>query len=220
MNELDFRLLAEHASDMICLVDGAMKMTYASPACERLLGWKPDEMIEKGPEGFVHPNDLPIICTAHRGLLKHGIDCVPIVVRMRKKTGDYAWMEVSAQLVPAAAAQDGHQIVLVMRDVSACIRPKAASAAQAEGNAVAAGAHRQYSEKIASHIITGVGMYLTDQGRIAFVESISRNANEVVCCGYVLGHKRRNSPVQLLEWLPDGECVTAGEMRHRITQRI
>jgi len=220
MNELDFRLLTEHASDMICLVDGGMKMTYASPACERLLGWKPDEMIEKGPDVFVHPDDLPSICKAHEELLRHGVDPAPTVVRMRRKAGGYAWMEISAQLIPAAAGQSGHRVVLVMRDVSTCNRSHAASFAQATGNALASGSHRQYSEKMASHIITDVGMYLTDPGRIAFVESISRNADEVVCSGYVLGHGRRKSPVQLLEWLPDGECVTEGEKHHRITQRI
>jgi len=117
MDEPDFRFLAEHALDMICEVDSSLIMSYTSPSCEQLLGWRPEEMVGKGPDVFVHPEDLPAVAMAHKALMRDGYDRSPTVVRMRAKSGGYTWMEVNARVVPKAADKLGYHVVLVMRDV-------------------------------------------------------------------------------------------------------
>lgn len=116
--EEDFRFLAENSADMVCRVGFDLVMHYASPSCERILGWKPEEMVGKGPDAFVFPEDLPTVAAAHERLVRDGIDPVPTQIRMRKKDGSYAWMEVNARLVQGGTARDMSGIVLVMRDVS------------------------------------------------------------------------------------------------------
>ncbi len=100
---------------MVCRVGLDLVMHYASPSCERILGWKPEEMIGKGPQVFVHPQDLPIVAAAHQRLLEHGVDPSPTSVRMRNKQGGYTWMQVNASLGPRNETNTASDIVLIMR---------------------------------------------------------------------------------------------------------
>lgn len=96
---------------MICLVRSDLVMTYASPSCTRLLGWEPAEMEGNGPDMLVHPEDLPIVGAARKELAKHGEDKTPTVVRIKRKSGGYAWMEINARVVPESVGAD-YRIVL------------------------------------------------------------------------------------------------------------
>ncbi|PLZ02703.1 hypothetical protein CY652_09210 [Burkholderia sp. WAC0059] len=117
-DEDDFKFLAENSADMVCLVGLDLVMQYASPSCERILGWKPHEMVGKGPDAFVFPPDLPTVGAAHGRLLLTGADTVPTEVRMRRKDGSYAWMEVNARMAQREGDVVASGIVLVMRDIS------------------------------------------------------------------------------------------------------
>lgn len=117
MEKIDFQFLADHIVDMVCEVGADLMMRYTSPSCERLLGWKPEEMVGKGPEAFVHPADLPVVVAARVALFKNGVDRTPTLIRMRNKSGDYVWMEVNARLVRDPPGGVVRSIILVMRDV-------------------------------------------------------------------------------------------------------
>lgn len=117
-DEENCRFLAENSADMVCRVGFDLVMRYAPPSCERLLGWKPEEMVGKGPDAFVLPADLPTVFAAHERLVRNGVDPMPTEVRMKRKDGGYAWMEVNARLVRRGGADDASGIVLVMRDIS------------------------------------------------------------------------------------------------------
>ena len=116
--EVDFQFLAEHNVDMICMVGLDLIMHYASPSCERILGWTPEEMCGRGPETFVLPEDLPIVSAAHELLMSRGVDEKPTVIRMRKKDGSHAWMEVNARIMKDKASGEVSGIVLTMRDIT------------------------------------------------------------------------------------------------------
>lgn len=117
-DEEDFRFLAENSADMVCRVGLDLVMHYASPSCERLLGWKPEDMVGKGPAAFVLAEDLPVVAAAHERLSRDGADPMPTEVRMRRKDGTYAWMEVNARMVRREGPAEPSGIVLVMRDIS------------------------------------------------------------------------------------------------------
>jgi len=150
MDEPDFRFLAEHAFDMICEVDSSLVMSYTSPSCEQLLGWRLEEMVGKGPDVFVHPEDLPAVAMAHEALMRDGYDRSPTVVRMRTKPGGYKWMEINARVVSKPADKQGYHVVLVMRDVG-FRRERAADsrsrAAQGDSRVSTRGAHGQASSE-------------------------------------------------------------------------
>ncbi len=48
-DETDFKFLAENSADIICRSGMDRVIRYTSPSCFLVLGWKPEEMIGKGP---------------------------------------------------------------------------------------------------------------------------------------------------------------------------
>lgn len=212
MDDWEFRVLAEHSVDMICLVCSDLIMRYASPACTDLLGWHPAEMIGKGPDEFVHPDDLQIVIDAHRELRERGERRFPTVVRMRCKEGGYVWMETTARRVPDTAHAD-YRVVLVMRDISARMN-------MGELHIPPPGGEACNASDAVEEIITAVDLHLTQSGQIAFIErkKVAENGSTIYE-GYVLD-KASQSRALRLEWLPCGHCITTGNDHHRIVGRV
>lgn len=117
-NEIDFQSLAENSVDMIAFVGLDLVMHYVSPSCQHVLGWMPEEMCDRGPDVFVLPEDLPIVAAAHQRLLVDGVDKTPSTIRMRKKDGTHAWMEVNARLAKDKLTGELNGIVLTMRNIT------------------------------------------------------------------------------------------------------
>jgi diguanylate cyclase (GGDEF)-like protein/PAS domain S-box-containing protein len=95
-----------------------MTLRYASPSCERVLGWTPEEMVGASPLMLVYPEDIPLVeASAKRDLEGLGQE-VPLTVRMVKKDGSLLWIENNPRLVRDAVTGEPVEWVLVMRDVS------------------------------------------------------------------------------------------------------
>jgi diguanylate cyclase (GGDEF)-like protein/PAS domain S-box-containing protein len=115
-SEARYRLLAENATDLIILVDHQGKRSYASPACFRLLGYTPEEMLSINSADAVHPDDIRQVMqmladgTAELGTTEH-----PPTYRMRRKDGSYVWVEASGRAVDVAGQE--HQRLLILRGV-------------------------------------------------------------------------------------------------------
>ncbi len=54
-----FRLLAEQSGDVVARMDMENRYVYVSPACERVYGWRPEEMLGRLAFDFIHPDDVP-----------------------------------------------------------------------------------------------------------------------------------------------------------------
>ena len=117
--ELIFQSLAENSADMICMVGlEDLVMHYVSPSCEQVLGWTPQEMIGKGPDVFVLPEDIPIVAEAQKRLFTQGRDESAPIIRMRKKDGTFAWMETNARVVKDGKTGEPTGVVIVMRNIT------------------------------------------------------------------------------------------------------
>jgi diguanylate cyclase (GGDEF)-like protein/PAS domain S-box-containing protein len=118
-DDIDFQFLAEHSVDMICRIglDDA-KLRYVSPACFRILGWTPEEMVGTGPEEFVLAEDLPLVAKAIERDRTPGAEGSTATIRMRRRDGSAAWMEVKARVVRDAVTGAAWEAVVVMRDVT------------------------------------------------------------------------------------------------------
>ena len=95
-SESQFRLLAENASDMISrhTVDGVF--LYISPACETILGYKPEELVGNQSFELIHPDDVPVIT---RLLQEYSGDqrTTTISYRAKHKNQHFIWLETSAR---------------------------------------------------------------------------------------------------------------------------
>ncbi|MCK6510308.1 EAL domain-containing protein [Myxococcota bacterium] len=89
-----FRLVTEHASDMVALhyVDGRFR--YVSPSCERLLGFAPSELIGVNLyDVLFHPEDRVMIQRSHEQVLQG--QKVTLMSRSRLREGGYKWFETT-----------------------------------------------------------------------------------------------------------------------------
>ncbi len=109
-----FQFLAENSIDVICRAELDRSLVYVSPSSFRILGWKPEEMTGKRPDDFILPTDVPLLSKS----LVSGLDESIATVRMRKRDGTIAWVEIKHRVVGCAAIGDPSEIVIVIRDIT------------------------------------------------------------------------------------------------------
>ena len=112
-----FRLLAEHATDMIALHDEEGRFLYASPAAQAVLGVAPAELLGRDPWQVVHPDDVPAVRAAVERL-RAAVDVSDITFRVRRPDGSLSWAETSGRVITGADPQDPARFITVSRDVS------------------------------------------------------------------------------------------------------
>jgi PAS domain S-box-containing protein/putative nucleotidyltransferase with HDIG domain len=95
-SEAQFRLLAENSSDMISKHDTRGTFLYVSPACRRILGYEPQELIGNPVAPLVHPEDAKQLAAL---LSTPDWKDITITVdyRARHKNGEYIWIETTAR---------------------------------------------------------------------------------------------------------------------------
>jgi PAS domain S-box-containing protein len=114
-DEARFRSLIQHASDAIGIVDRDRRVTYASPAVERILGYAPEDVIGTRVD-LVHPDDLPEVQRQMRTIQSVPGSHVAINARLRHKDGRYRHLELVATNLAEDPAIEG--IVYNYRDVT------------------------------------------------------------------------------------------------------
>ncbi|MEP7285603.1 MAG: PAS domain S-box protein [Chloroflexota bacterium] len=95
-SEARYRLLAENINDLVCLASLDSKLIYVSPSSERLLGYSPEELIGVEGGSLIHPDDLALVRSQGREQSIRGLSTT-LAYRMRKKSGEYIWVETHLQ---------------------------------------------------------------------------------------------------------------------------
>lgn len=111
-----FEFLAENATDMISRHAPDGTYLYASSACERLFGYRPEEMVGRASEEFFHPDEIGEAEAVHAAVLD-AAETVDTRYRFRRKDGTYAQVESTVRRV---ADEEGRAVEIhaVTRDVS------------------------------------------------------------------------------------------------------
>jgi diguanylate cyclase (GGDEF)-like protein/PAS domain S-box-containing protein len=123
-SQAQLALIVENSTDVIMLLglDGIRR--YVSPAVERLLGWRPDEMIGSAallrstPEEFVHPEDQQILIDARKALLAGSIGEYSVSFRHLRRDGSWLWVDGRARLRASAVDPGPTGIVVSLRDAT------------------------------------------------------------------------------------------------------
>jgi two-component system cell cycle sensor histidine kinase/response regulator CckA len=109
-----FRSLIEHASDVIMIIAADGTSLYESPAVERVLGWKPEELVGKPSLAQLHKDDLRHVEPTVAAVLA-GEEPGPTEFRLRHRDG--SWRTVEA--IGRRRRQDGEWVIVVnYRDVT------------------------------------------------------------------------------------------------------
>lgn len=96
--ESQYKLLATHSGDVIILRERNGRRLYCSPAIEALTGYAVDEAMLTPLSEWVHPEDVKPLQIAFDGL-SPGQPRATIVHRLRRKSGEYIWVEATLALV-------------------------------------------------------------------------------------------------------------------------
>jgi diguanylate cyclase (GGDEF)-like protein/PAS domain S-box-containing protein len=110
-----YRLLADHAEDLICLLDARGAAVYASPSCARLLALPPQGCGGDCWKAVCHPEDVAAARLAFAVAVagqEHTVTC-----RLRAAAGGYVWYE--AALRPVRAGGGEVQVLCTARNVHA-----------------------------------------------------------------------------------------------------
>ncbi len=116
-SEARYRAMIEHSYELVHMLDADGRISYMSPAVDRMLGYSPEEVIGRIGDSFVHPDDAKRVSESLKPIIgKPGMATPPTDMRIRRKDGTYLAIEaVASNLlhIPEVAA-----IVVHSRDVS------------------------------------------------------------------------------------------------------
>ncbi len=117
-SEERYRILAENSSDMISKHNWDRTYLYVSPACEKLLGYKPEDLTGFSAYHFIHPDDVENIRKNHILLLENRAGSFIESYRIRKNDGSYIWFETNNQVIYNKNTNLVQEIVCVSRDIT------------------------------------------------------------------------------------------------------
>jgi PAS domain S-box-containing protein len=109
-SETRFRQIAEQATDMISRHDAEGRFTYLSPACRRILGYEPEQLVGRRPRVIAHPDDRDAVIQS-LARLRSSRDVVSTTYRAIHRDGSTRWLESSSR-------NEGAEIVVVTRDMT------------------------------------------------------------------------------------------------------
>ncbi len=117
-SEERYRILAENSSDMISKHNWDRTYLYVSPACNKLLGYDPEELTGFSAYNFIHPEDVENMRKNHILLLENRANSFIESYRIRKKDGSYIWFETNNQVIYNQNTNLVQEIVCVSRDIT------------------------------------------------------------------------------------------------------
>ncbi|NWF70854.1 MAG: PAS domain S-box protein [Chloroflexi bacterium] len=111
-----YRQLVDHAPDLISRQTPDGTMLYASPTCSALTGYDVHELANRSLFEFINPADMPRVRIAYTHLGRGGVQVLRY--RLRRKRGDYIWIESICKSVESAAPKNEREILAFSRDIT------------------------------------------------------------------------------------------------------
>jgi PAS domain S-box-containing protein len=117
-NQLErrYRAILQNSSDMVSIIDPSGRLQYLSPAVERLLGFKVDELAGREIFELIHPGDIESAHEAFENIANQPGYSLPLQLRLRKANGEAMITEIIANNLLHDEVL--HGIVLNARDIS------------------------------------------------------------------------------------------------------
>ncbi len=116
-SEERYRLLADHATDMISKHDSEGVYTYASPACRTLLGFSPADLTGRSACDLIHPDDKRAVRKTHDRTLGRR-EPTTITYRLKDKEGRFVWVETKSKAIRIPNTNEVESIIAITRNVT------------------------------------------------------------------------------------------------------
>jgi len=115
-SEERYRLLAENSQDLIKLLNLQAVVQYASPSHLQVLGYGPDELVNRCMLDLIHPDDAEAVRTTFRDLAGSS-QSKTLELRVRRKAGDWADLEAIFSPITDPGGSVG-SVLLSSRDIT------------------------------------------------------------------------------------------------------
>ena len=117
-SEEKFRSVMALSPDIISILSEDGSLLYNSPACLRIHGYSPDEMIGTNTFNLIHPDDQKQVSDAMGNIISNPMLIGSPQFRYKNKDGSYVWMEASG------SNQLGNPLINGIVVVSRCIEDR------------------------------------------------------------------------------------------------
>jgi PAS domain S-box-containing protein len=115
-SEERFRTLVQHSWDILSILNAEGQLIYNSPACERIHGYTPEELLGRATVDLIHPEDAPRVAKKLAQILAHPGEPGFVEYRHACKDGRWVWMEAVG--VNHLDDPDIRGVVVSSRDIS------------------------------------------------------------------------------------------------------
>jgi len=114
--EEQFRSLVENSSDITTIVDTTGVIIYVSHNVERLLGYRPEELLNRRAFGWVHPDDVSSVASGLSRAMENRKE--PTAVEFRFRHADGSWRVFDAVGKRAPNDSVTPRIIVNARDIT------------------------------------------------------------------------------------------------------
>lgn len=112
-----YELIAEHASDVVGVIDGELRPIYLSPSAERLLGYGKQDFEGRSIFEVVHEDDVEMLKAALEDTIRDRTDDLRREFRILTASGDVIWTDLRAtHLYDDRGGLD--RIIITARDIT------------------------------------------------------------------------------------------------------
>jgi PAS domain S-box-containing protein len=88
-----YSTILEHSSDYVMIIDEMGDVAYVSPAIERVLGYRPDDIVGDNSFDFVHPDDAEAAARTMAEVIEDPKTESTAEFRARHADGSWRWLE-------------------------------------------------------------------------------------------------------------------------------
>ena len=110
-----FKALIQNSFDVVEILNADAKLTYVSPAVQRVFGYDPSEILDTSGFDYIHPEDIQLASERLQHLIAHPDQTDAINIRLLNREGKYRQCEILAKNLFNNVHIRG--IVLNIRDV-------------------------------------------------------------------------------------------------------
>lgn len=115
-NEERLRLLIENSHDIITILQPDGTVTYVSASVQRVLGYRPDELVGRNIFDWMHPDDAPRVVEVLNKAIIENRGIGEAEYRYRARDGSWRWLESVGRSLLETTAIEG--IAINSRDVT------------------------------------------------------------------------------------------------------
>ncbi|MFM2079001.1 MAG: hypothetical protein RJA49_2891 [Actinomycetota bacterium] len=213
-SERRFRILAEHASDVVLETAPDGSIVWVSPTLHDVLGFEREAWLGRKPRDLVIPDDVDGIVAMGRDVQRRGESNGAVDFRFVASTGELRWMSVRARLIRDEGTVTG--AVLGLRDIQAAVLQHRAVTTLRSANAILA---RTLDEDDLLHAMCEVAVDHSGYLFAWYGRAVQDEEKSVVAVASSRAH-RDYLDVARITWSdgplgrgPAGTCLRTGELQ-------